>query len=499
MSSVKKLASETAIYGLSSIFGRFLNFLLTPFYTKIVFANNLPGFGIVTELYSYVVFLLIFLTFGMETGYFRFVKEEKHGETIFGTIMAFLVGSSSLFILLILLFLEPICGFLKYEQMPELIILLAIIVAFDAFSAVPFAKLRQQEKSKRFAILKLVNIGVNIGFNLLFYVVIPRYYYIESIKNIFDVENIVIYVFISNLIASIVTLLLLTPEIISEKFSFNKILLKKLLLYSVPLLLAGLAGQTNEFLDRILLKYFIPVPETITNPELVNQYILGQIGIYGANYKLAIIITLFIQAFRYSFEPMFFKAGKGNDKKELYAKIMNVFVIFCLIMFLMITLYIDIFKHFIGEKFRVGLVIVPVVLFSQILLGILFNLSVWYKLTDKTKYGLLIAGTGACVTVIFNIILIPKYSYVGAAWTHVICYSVMVILSYILSRKHFKVPYNLKRLLVYVIFALTLYAISEFIQLHSIVLELILNSILFALFIGVAIKKENILSIVKRK
>jgi len=383
--------------------------------------------------------------------------------------------------------------------MPELIILLAVIVALDAFSAVPFAKLRHQERSKRFAILKFMNIAINIGCNLLFYVLIPKFFHISEIQDIFDVKNKVVYVFISNLIASVITLLFLTPEIISEKLSFNFGLLKRLLFYSLPLLLAGLAGQTNEFLDRILMKHYIAIPENIVNAEKINDYILGEIGIYGANYKLAIIITLFIQAFRYSFEPMFFKSGKGDDKKKLYAKIMNVFVIFCLTMFLLITLYIDVFKYFIGEKYRAGLVIVPIVLFSQILLGILFNLSVWYKLSDKTRYGIVIAGTGAIVTVVFNIILIPKYSYVGAAWTHVICYLIMVVLSYLLSRRHFSIPYNIMRILVYVIFALTLYGVSELISFNSIIIRLSFNSLLFATFLGVAIKQENVLDYLKRR
>jgi len=499
LSSIKKLASETAIYGVSSIVGRFLNFLLTPFYTVYVFANDLSSFGIVTELYSYIVFFLIFLTLGFETGYFRFVNDDKYKRSTFSTLTTTLFINSTLFIAIICLFITPISNVLDYENHKELLILLAFIVGIDAFTCVPFAKLRQQDKSKRFAILKIINIFVNIGFNLIFYLVLPKFYHIEFINNTFNIENKVLYVFISNLIASVITLLLLIPEIVSEKFVFDSKLLKMILAYSLPILLAGLAGQTNEIIDRPLFRHLVTVPDTIVGEEARNIWVLSQLGIYGANFKLAQIITMFIQAFRFAFEPMFFKAGKGQDKKLQYSKIMTLFVIFCLSMFLMITLYIDFFKYFIGENFRDGLNIVPIVLISQMLFGILVNLALWYKLTDKTSYGLLIASVGALITIAFNFILTPIYGYVGAAWTHVICYVCIVTLSYFLGRKYFPIPYQITRILLYVIFALTLYFLSQFVEIDNLLIRIGFNTILFASFIFVAIKKENVMSQLKQK
>lgn len=499
MGQLKKLAGETAIYGVSSIVGRFLNFLLTPFYTKVVFDELLPQYGIITELYSYVVFLLIFLTFGLETGYFRFVQDKEYEKRVFPTISTALLITSSLFVGLIFLFIHPISSALQYEAHKEFIQILAIIVAIDAFSAIPFAKLRQQSKSKRFALLKIINIGVNIGCNILFYLVIPQFYNIQWIKDIFDIEYIVIYVLISNLIASFVTLILLFPEIISEKYTFDIQLLKKILPYSIPIVLAGLAGQTNEFIDRPMLKFLMPVPDTLKNATEINNYIMTQIGIYGANFKLAVIITLFIQAFRYAFEPMFFKQGKGNEAKQSYADIMKYFVIFCLLMFLGISLYIDIFKYFIGTNYWDALKIVPIILMSQVLLGILFNLSLWYKLTDRTKYGVLIAGIGAIVTLTSNFILIPLYGYVGAAWTHVICYSSIVIVSYFLGRKFYKVPYNFKSIFSYIILALILYFVSTLINFDQLVISLSINTLLLFVFLAIVFKKENLLKIIKEK
>lgn len=499
MSKFKQLAGETAIYGISSIVGRFLNFLLTPFYTKVVFNDLLPQYGIITELYSYVVFFLIFLTFGLETGYFRFVQDKDFEKKVFPTISSTLFFSSLIFIGLVFIFINPISSALQYSNHKEFIQILAIIVAIDAFSAIPFAKLRQLSKSKRFAILKIVNISVNIGCNILFFLIIPKFYYIKWIKDIFDIEYIVIYVLISNLIASIVTLILLIPEIISEKFSFDFKLIKTILPYSIPIVLAGLAGQTNEIIDRPLLKYLLTIPDSITNQVDINNYVMSQMGIYGANFKLAVIITLFIQAFRYAFEPMFFKHGKGNESKQTYADIMKYFIIFCLLMFLTISLYIDVFKYFIGSNYWEGLQIVPIILMSQVLLGILFNLSLWYKLTDKTIYGLLITGIGAVITVLSNFILIPIYGYVGAAWSHVICYSTIVTVSYFLGRKFYKVPYNLKSIFIYISLAILLYFVSTLLHFEYLVLQIAVNTVLLFVFLAIIFKKENIIRLLKRK
>ncbi len=491
MSILKKLAGETAIYGISSIVGRFLNFLLTPFYTHLVFDQSLSQYGIITDLYAYVVFLLIFLTFGMETGYFRFVQDKKISDKVFSTISTTLFATSLLFIALVFVFISPISSALQYENHTEFIKILAIIVAIDAFSAIPFAKLRQLSKSKRFAILKIVNILVNIGCNILFFLVIPKFYHITWVKEMFDVDLIVVYVLYSNLIASVVTILLLLPEFFSEKWQFDFSLIKKILPYSIPIVLAGLAGQTNEIIDRPLLKYLMLIPDHIIGAEAIREYKLSQIGIYGANFKLAVIITLFIQAFRYAFEPMFFKQGTGDDKKPIYAKIMNYYLAFALLMFLGISLFIDIFKYFVGKNYWEGLQIVPIILISQVLLGMLFNLSLWYKLTDKTVYGLLITGVGASVTIASLFILVPKLGYLGAAWTHVICYLVIVTLSYFLGRKHYKVPYNLKTIGLYFGMAILLFFVDSRVEVPNAIISYSFKIVLVIVFIGTVYLNEK--------
>ncbi|MBK8805118.1 MAG: polysaccharide biosynthesis protein [Bacteroidales bacterium] len=489
MSVIKKLAGETAIYGISSIVGRFLNFLLTPFYTIVVFSDKTNQFGIVTELYSYIVFFLIILTFGMETGYFRFVQDKDLKNKVFSTISTTLIASSALFLGFVIFFLDSFSEFLSYKNNEIFILFVCIIIVLDVITALPFAKLRHQSRSKRFAILKIINIAVNIAFNLLFYLVIPKFYHIAIIKDIFDIEYIVIYVFISNIIASVVTLLMLLPEYLKETFSFDFSLLKRILYYSFPVMLAGLAGQINELIDRPLLRHLLVVPEHLTSAEK-NDFILSQIGVYGANFKLAIIITLFVQAFRFAFEPMFFKSGKNEDSKQNYSKIMTYFLIFSLSIFLVISLYLPVFKYFIGVSYWQGLKIVPIILFSQVLLGILFNLSLWYKLSDKTFYGLIITGIGALITVGSNYILIPQFGYLGAAWTHVICYSIIVLISYFLGRKYFDVPYNIKSILQYIIFAVLLYYISTIISIESMLISLFVNTALFLLFIALVYFKE---------
>ena len=491
MSIYKQLAGQTAIYGISSLIGRFLNYLLTPFYTWLIFETH--EFGVVTELYAYVVFLLIFLTYGMETGYFRFMQEDKEKNKVFPTIIISLFVTSTLFVVLVILFIDPLSIFLQYSNHKEYLVLLSIIVAIDAFIAIPFAKLRQKNKALRFALLKITNISINIGCNLIFLLLLPflnNKFHINFIEKYFIVDNLVIYVFISNLIASIVTLLLLLPEIFEERFYFSFKLIKRILVYSFPLLIAGLAGQTNEFLDRLLLKHFTVVPQGIVNE---NEYIMSQIGIYGANFKIAVIMTLVIQAFRYAFEPLFFNQGKDIDSKVIYARIMKYFIIFCLFIYLIVTLYLDIFKYFIGPDFHEGLKIVPIVLFANILLGVLFNLSLWYKLNDLTKFGLIIASIGASVTIIFNIILIPKIGYVGSAWTHVFSYLVMVLTSYFLMRKYFKIYYDILNILIYISIALALYGFSRFINIEILLLKYVIHTLLLLSFFIFVIFKEKYL------
>jgi O-antigen/teichoic acid export membrane protein len=481
---LKKLVGQTAIYGLSSIVGRLLNYLLVPFYTRI-FATG--EYGIVTEFYAYITFLLILLTYGTETGFFRFARDKQIFNKVYSSIMTSLFISSSLFILLLVIFLDPLAELIHYVNHPEYLLFTGLIVAIDAFISVPFAKLRLQDKAIKFAILKLINIGVTIGLNLFFLLLCPKLYNSnpDSVLLIFYSPDISVgYVFISNLIANIITLILLLPEILNVKYQFDKVLFKKILIYSAPLLIAGFAGMINETLDRILLKYIL------TN-NVNESYAMEQLGIYGANYKLAILMSLFIQMFRYAAEPFFFTNKNESNAKQLYAQATKYFIICGLAIFLVVILYIDIFKYFIGSDFREGLSIVPILLIANLFLGIFFNFSMWYKLNDMTRYGAYLAIFGAIITILLNIILIPIYGYVGSAWATLICYVSMTVLSYYWGQKYYKIPYDLKSAFFYFGLTLILYFISVFIRPESQIMVYTVNTILLLIFIVVFIVKEK--------
>jgi len=482
LNKIKKLVGQTAIYGVSSILGRFLNYLLVPLYTYNLPANE---YGVVTELYAYVSFLIIILTYGMETGFFRFSESEKNPDKVYSTTLISLFATSASFIFFISIFYGKIADVIGYQQHPEYILWFGIIIGLDAFSSIPFARLRQQNKAVRFATIKFINIIVNVGLNLFFIKLCP--YLIDKnpdswVTMFYGGHITVAYIFISNLIASSITIILLLPDIFRIKISFDKRLLKRILIYSLPLLIAGLAGMVNETLDRILLKIFLPH----------NVDVMYQIGIYGANYKIAILMTLFIQMFRYAAEPFFFAQAKEKDSKQTYALVMKYFILFGLFIFLFVMLYIDIIKYFIGKSYHEGLKIVPIILLANLFLGIVYNLSVWFKLTNKTKYGAVIAVSGAVITIVLNIILIPKIGYMGSAWATFACYFAMMILSYFLGQKHFKVKYNLYDIFIYFTIALLIYFISTKINFDTKTLSLGINTILLISFVVFIFLKEKI-------
>ncbi|PIV62847.1 MAG: polysaccharide biosynthesis protein [Bacteroidetes bacterium CG02_land_8_20_14_3_00_31_25] len=471
MGKIKQLAGQTAVYGLSSIIGRLLNYLLVPLYTNIFSTGE---YGVVTELYAYLSFLIIVLTYGMETGFFRFWESEKGNLKVYSTSLISLFVSSFVFIVLVIVFSKPIASVLEYNNHSEYVIWLGIIIGFDALTAIPFAYLRQQNKALKFALIKLINIIIFIGLNLFFLLLCPL-----LIKNgikipnwIYSSEVGVGYIFISNMFASVITLILLIPTM-KIKFSFDAVIWKKMLLYSLPLLIAGLAGMVNETFDRAMLKRLLT--DTSTAME--------QLGIYGANYKVSILMTLFIQTFRYAAEPFFFSQAKEKNAKELYAQVMKYFIIFGLIIFLGVLLYLDIIKYFIGENFRSGLKVVPILLLANLFLGIFFNLSIWYKLTNKTSWGALLAIFGAVITISFNLWLIPIMGYMGAAWATLICYFAMMVASFLLGNMFYKVKYPLLRIGIYFLAAFAIYAVSLIVKIDSSSLSLLFNSFLFVLYI----------------
>lgn len=500
---IKSLIGQTAIYGLSSIAGRFLNYLLVPLYTNLFLANE---YGVVTELYAYVSILLILLTYGLETGFFRFCQNSNHNRgTVYSTTLVSLFLTTFLFLILTYFNIEYIAAKAGYSDNSSYVLLLAFTVGLDAISAVPFAKLRIENKAKLFAIIKFLNIGLNIGLNLFFLLVVPAVFEEDNFfYNHFYKGRDVGYIFLANFIASLLTLLLLSKEILKafRPFKFDFSLLKKILNYSYPLLFAGLAGMMSENLDRILIKYFIVVPDFLLDlihktgfiPDTiytVNQYVMHQVGIYGANVKIAVLMTLFIQAFRYAAEPFFFNYSKKEDSKIMYARVMNYFIVFCLFIFLMVTLFIDYVKYIINDSYHEGLAVVPILLISKLFFGIVFNLSIWYKLTNKTAYGALLAFLGAFISIILNIIFIPKFGYIGCAWASIAAYLSMMLLSFVLMKKHFPIIYNIKKIGLYFSVAFVIYFINIYLR-QIIDYYLILNFLLLGIYLITIVKIEKI-------
>ncbi len=465
MNYLKQLAGQTAVYGVGIVVPRLLNYIiLTPFYTRIFSPSE---YGIITELYAYVVFLIVILTYGMETGFFRYADKEAENDDVYKTSLVSLAFTSLLFIAAVFLLIEPVSRVLQYQDNKEYIQLLAVIVALDAFTAIPFARIRLKNKALKYSMIRLAEVSVNVGANI-FFLVYCRDYYNEKewIERIYHPDIKVVYVLISNLLATGVKTLLLSGEIFLALGRFSRSILNTLLKYSAPLLIAGLAGTVNEAIDRILLRRLIPAGD---NP-------LEQLGIYGANYKLAVLMTLFIQMFRFAAEPFFFSKKEEKNAKRVYADVMKYFFISAMLIFLGVTLFIDIFVYFIGPDFRSGMHVVPVILMANLFMGIFFNLSIWYKLQNLTLYGAGIVSTGAVVTFLINYFFIPKYGYVASAWSHFISYGIMVLLSYFLGKRHFPVNYDVRRILLYGIAGTALYYLDRFASIDSVILSYLAKS-----------------------
>lgn len=493
MNPFRKLIGDTAIYGVSSIVGRFLNWWLVPYYTDLFLPEE---YGVVANLYAYVAFLLVILTYGMETGYFRFASRGHDPEKVYSTSQVSLLVTSFLFLFLAVVFRDNIAVLIGYPDFPEYIWLLAAIVSIDAFTSIPFARLRLDNRPIKFALIKMVNIGLNIGFNLFFLSLCPwilRHHPEFPLKYIYSPEIGVGYVFIANLLASLSTLVLLYKEIFRMRFSIDKALLKTMLNYSFPILVIGVAGMINQNIDKILIPFLVPE----------NQNPMFQVGIYGANYKLAVLMNMFIQAFRYAFEPFFFSRSSGEDSQDpqLYATIMKYFLIFGMLIFLGMTLYIDLIKVVaIDARYHEGLKIVPIILIANLFFGIFFSLSIWFKLKDMTRYGSYIALIGAAITLILNIILIPRMGYMGSAIAVLVCFTVMMVITYLWGQKYYHIPYDLKRLSIYFFTGLALYFISLLFNDLTLLVKLLLNTLLFSSFLLILfrLEKHEIFQILKR-
>lgn len=468
---IQQLFGQTAVYGLGIVLPRLLNYLLlTPFYTRVF---ERASYGVITELYAYVVFLLVILTYGMETGYFRYASNSEKKEKVYATVLVSLFVTSVLFITATLFWSGAISRIVGYSSNPEYIKWLAIIVGIDAFTSIPFARIRMYNRPGKYAVIRIAEVSLNIGLNLFFLYYCPRHLDSDLVSKIYNPEIGVGYVLISNLVASSLKLILLAGDIgAAFKSSFDKKLLALILKYSYPLLVAGLAGTINEALDRILLKHLLPM----------DQMPMEQLGIYGANYKLAVLMTLFVQMFKYAAEPFFFGKSRDKNAKELYADVMTFFVVAGLFIFLLVNLYLDYFILFIGKNFREGVHIVPVILMANLVMGIFFNLSIWYKLNNKTMIGAILVLIGAVITVVVNSLFIPRFGYVASAWAHLLCYSVMVVLSYLWSRKHYPIPYKTGRIILYIVVALVIFYSNRLFLRDMVSYGNILNLFLLAVF-----------------
>ena len=442
MANLKSLAKDTAIYGMSSILGRFLNYLLVPLYTSNISAAS-GGYGIITNLYAYTALLLVILTYGMETTFFRYAnKTNEDPQKVYSSTLIMVGFTSLLFIVLVSIFLQPISGVMGYSDHSSYVWVMAATVSIDAFQCIPFAYLRYKKRPIKFAALKLLFIALNIALNLLYFVVLPDLYksYPDIIQHIYNPETGVGYAFYINLVCTASITFFFYKELTGFKYTFDKELAKRMLSYSWPILILGIAGILNQTADFILFPY-------LYKGSQAHQ----QLGIYGAASKIAMIMAMITQAFRYAYEPFVF--GKGNDKdnRETYAVAMKYFIIFTLLAFLVVMGYINILRHIIGRDYWEGLKVVPIVMAGTIMMGVYFNLSFWYKLIDKTIWGAYFSGIGCFVLILINIIFVPQYGYMACAWAGLIGYATAMTLSYFVGQKKYPINYPLKSIGIYVL------------------------------------------------
>lgn len=475
MSTLKKLAGQTAIYGGSTIIGRLLNYFLVPFYTSFFTPAEYGGVSI---LYSYVAFFTILLLFGMETTFFRFVNKSDDKEKTFNQALSIVIVINAIVLVVLVGFSQSIANWLDHPEYKWYVIWFAFVLTFDAISSLLLAKMRFQEKPKRFAVIQLSSIGTNIALNLLFLFVFVKQGSGMGIG----------FIFLANLFSSAVKPLLLYKEVLKFRFEWNPAQIKTMVIFAVPLIIAGFAGIVNELIDRILLKEMLIEPNGL-------EYAESQVGIYSANYKLSILISLFIQAFRYAAEPFFFAQEKNKDKAKIYSKVMTYFVIVVTLIFVVISLNLPIFKWFIpNEAYWEGLRIVPILLLANVFLGIYYNQSIWYKLADKTKFGAYISIGGALITLGLNIALIPLLGYMGSAITTMIVYFSMMIASYVLGQKYYPIKYNLRKIGLYLISAIAIVGLNHLLQDDQIAFHwtnFFLNGILLLVFVGLILFIER--------
>jgi O-antigen/teichoic acid export membrane protein len=478
---IKQLAGQTAVYGLSSIVARLINYLLVPLYT---YKLSPAQYGVVTEIYSYISFLIIFLTYGMETALFRFTEKTENKNLVYSTTLVSIIVSSAVFLVLALIGANSLSELIRHPGNYQYIVWMALILVFDAVSSIPFARLRIRNQAMRFAGIKMMGILVNVAVNLFLILLCPYLYKkgiaVSFISYFYTGELSVNYIFFSNAISSGLQVLLLLPEILGIRLQFDKALFRRMLVYALPLLVFGFAGVINETLDRVLIKYLLPADISMT-----------QLGIYGACYKIAILMTIFIQAYRYAAEPFFFSQAKNKDARLLYAEAMNYFVIIVAFIFLATMMYMDIIIFFIGSDFREGAHVIPILLMANLFLGVYYNLSIWYKLTDRTLFGAWLSIFGALITIVLNILWIPVFGYTGSAWATLLCYFSMMVVSYFVGQRYFPVSYRIDKFMLYTGSAFLFYYLSTRLGIQKIPLKVFINTFILLSWVGIIAFSER--------
>lgn len=470
MANLKSLAKDTAIYGLSSIVGRFLNYLLVPVYTIALPASG-GGYGVVTNVYAWVALMMVILTCGMETGFFRFANNGKDEPMrVYSTTLLTVGGFSLVFLILGLTFLQPIAGWLGYADHPWYLGMMMLVVAMDAFQAIPFSFLRYKNKPLRFASLKLLFIFLNITLNLIYYVGMNGH----------DVGK----AFLINLICTSFIMVCMIPELRGFKYVFDRELNRRMMHYCWPLLILGIAGILNQVADKIIFPYVYPD----------KAQGIVELGIYGACVKIAMIMAMLTQAFRYAYEPFVFGKSRDKDNREVYAQGMKFFIIFALLAYLAVVFYLDILKFLIGRGYWEGLKVVPVVMMAEIFMGVYFNLSFWYKLIDETHWGASFSIIGCITLVLVNVFFIPKYSYMACAWAGFCGYGVAMLLSYSIGQRKYPIDYDLKSIGTYVLLAAALYVAAECLEIENLWIRLLFRTILLLIFVAFIIKRDLPLS-----
>ena len=489
MKEVRKLAGQTLIYGLGTIIPRFLHYaVLTPFYTRIFLDRS--DYGIITELYAWMVLLLVILTYGMETGFFRYSQNKEEYEKVYSTALISLLITSALFVVLVNVFIKPVSALMNYSENHDYIRMFAGIVAIDAFTAVPFARLRKENKPVVFSILKLANVVITISLVFFLLKIAPGIWERSTgwFRSLYNPEFKVGYVFVANLISSGATLIMLLPFIVRIRFIFDSAIWYRMISYSFPLMLAGFSGSINDALDKVILRRILGDAEG-----------LAKVGEYGAGYKIGVLMALFIQMFRFAAEPFFFEKAKQSDAKETYSFVMKYFIISMLIVYIGINLYISGIQYIVGANYRDAIIVVPLISMAYLFYGIYINHSIWYKLNDLTIYAVYITLIGALITVMINILFVPAYGYMASAWAHIASYGTMIIVSFVFAQKHFKVNYNMRKLIPYFVLSAGMVLFSLYFDYKNLFSELLINTCLIMAFIGFAQYRDKLLTVLFSK